>query len=117
MAHQNPMGGGHAVPLELPAPHIKILRESLTTWLTGVRGDLERPDRIKYPERARIEADAFERLLVGVERGELIVPDDPARLALAKAVKGNDDGTEYARVVAEHDALHGLLGLLEGAPA
>lgn len=117
MADQNPKGGGNAVPLGLPGPHIKILCRLLSCWLAGVREDLQMPKRLKNPERARRNADAYQRLLDGVERGEVVIPDKEARAVLADAAQGNDDGNGYAQAVAEHDALHGLLSVLDRTPA
>ncbi|MGV1049915.1 MAG: hypothetical protein ACOYD4_15490 [Solirubrobacterales bacterium] len=65
-------------------------------------------------ERAREEAGAFRRLLRGLHRGEVVVPDEPAREAVAAIAAGSDQENNYTEVVAEHDALHGLLGVLEG---
>lgn len=112
MADQNPMGGEQLVPLELPALHISILKRTLGDSLEGVRGDLETPEAMLDPERARHEAEAYERLLAGLERGRIAVPDDDAREALAAIAAASDRENEYEAVVAEHDALHGLLGHL-----
>lgn len=101
------------MPLDLPANHISILRGDLTSWLEGVRSDLETPERVEDPDRARQEAEAYERLLAGLMLGHVFIPDESARAALAAAAKGADDENGYAEVVATHDALHGLLALLE----
>jgi hypothetical protein len=70
MANQNPTGGERAVPLDLPANHLLILRDTLADCLEGVRGDLETPEGVKDPEQAREEADAYQRLLAGLARGQ-----------------------------------------------
>jgi hypothetical protein len=114
MAAQNPTSGGRAVPINLPADHIAILRSDLSDWLAGVREDLERPDWLPNPERARREADAFERLLIGLDRGEILVPDEDARSAIESAAKAHDRENGYVEIVTTHDAHHGLLALLGG---
>jgi hypothetical protein len=40
---------------------------------------------------------------------EVLVPDEVARAAVAAAAKAYDEASDYAEVVAHHDALHGLL--------
>lgn len=114
MADQNPTGGGPAVPLDLPAPQVMLLRQTLTSCLVGVKGDLARTTEIPSAEKAREEAGAFRRLLRGLSRGEVVVPDQPAREAVAILAAETDRENNYAEVVVEHDALHGLLGVLEG---
>jgi len=114
MADQNPTGGGQAVPLDLPAPQVMLLRQTLTSCLVGVSGDLARVEETPNAEKAREEVGAFRRLLRGLRRGEVIVPDEPARDAVATLAAEADRENNYAEVVAEHDALHGLLGVLEG---
>jgi hypothetical protein len=112
MSCENPMGGGHAVALNLPAEHIAILRVRLTDWLTGLLDDLEAPERLRNPERSRREADSYQRLLAGLERGEVFVPDEEARAALQRATEAYDRESGYAGIVVNHDAMHGLLALL-----
>jgi hypothetical protein len=83
-------------------------------WLSGVRADLKSPERLSNPGMRRREAEAYERLLAGIGRGVLAVPDDEARDFLAAAAKGNDEASEYAQAKARHDALYALLSRLEG---
>ena len=68
--------------------------------------------------RARREADAFERLLAGLDRGEIVIPDEGAREAVEAMATAADQENNYAKVVAEHEALFGLLARLSptGAP-
>jgi hypothetical protein len=117
MADENPTGGRRAVPLGLPAEHVAIVRLDLEVCLEGVEGDLEMPERMPNPEKARREAEAYKRLLAGLDRGEIVLPDEIARETLKERVVAVDNATEYARVVVEHDALHGLLAVLEGNAA
>jgi len=114
MADQNPTSGRRAVPIDLPADHIAILQKDLSHWLAGIREDLEKPERMSDPERARREAEAFERLLAGLDRGEILVPDEDARLAIESAARGHDRANNYIEIATAHDAYHGLLTLLGG---
>ncbi len=105
------------MPLDLPAPQVVLLRRTLTSCLVGVKGDLAREDKIPNPDKAWEEAKAYGRLLRGLRRGEVVVPDEPAREAVATIAVAADRESNYAEVVDEHDALHGLLGVLEGGAA
>ena len=114
MATDHPTSDKRAVPLDLPADHIAILRDDLSDWLGGVRLDLETPEKLKDPDRSRREAEVYERLLTGLDRGEILVPDEEARGAIERAAKANDEEFNYAELRATHDAHHGLLTLLGG---
>ena len=111
------MGGGSLVPLDLPPQHIPILRERLTTWLDGVREDLEAVDEAQGPDQAWQEARAFERLLTALATGKICLPDEAARAALEVSAAAHDQESDYAEVTATHDALHALLGALGGGRA
>jgi hypothetical protein len=113
MADQNPMHDWQVVPLNLPAQQIAILLGNLKDWIDGLHGDLSRPERLRDPDGSRRQAEAFERLLVGVAYGIVVVPDEDARAALESTARGYDEANEYEGIVAEHDALHGLLERLE----
>jgi hypothetical protein len=106
------MGGGRPVRLDLPSPQVKILQSTLTTCLWGVRSDLRAPHLVPDPAKACREADAFERLLAGLDCGEVVVPDEAAREAVEAMAISVDQENNYARVVAEHEALFGLLARL-----
>ena len=114
MAKDNDMGGGSLVPLALPPQHIPILRERLTTWLDGVREDLEAVDEAQRPDQACQEARAFERLLAALATGKICLPDEAARTALEASAAAHDKESDYADVTAIHDALHALLDALGG---
>jgi hypothetical protein len=116
MADQNPTGG-RAVALDLPPRQISILRSILSDCLEGVQSDLANPKQMLDPEKARREAGAYERLLAGLDRGEVFVPDQAAREAVAIIAEQADRQNDYAEVVAEHDALAGLLARLSPPPA
>jgi phage-related minor tail protein len=109
------MCGQRAVPVDLSPPQLAIVRHDLRLWLAGAKDDLSIPERLQDPEQRRREAAAYERLLQGIGRGLITVPDREARAFLAEAAAGNDEGNEYEQVKAEHDALHALLAVLEEA--
>jgi hypothetical protein len=115
MANENPTGGERVVPLDLPAEHIPILRDRLRSWLSGIRHDLRDPDRLESPEAACQEAQAYERLLVGLATGQLVLPDETARTCIEAAAETHDREGNYAEVAASHDALQGLLDRLREA--
>ncbi len=117
MAEKNPTGGTRPVPLDLPAKHIPILRACLTGWLDGVREDLKAPERLRRPDEAQQEAQAFERLLVALVTGQIVLPDEVAREAVAVATADDDAASNYKEIAANHDALHALLGLLDSGSA
>jgi hypothetical protein len=101
------------VPLDLTALHIAILRDSLEDCLEGAERELEKSDELRDADKVRSDAEAYKRLLAGLDRGEVVIPDEVARQAVKQMAAASDEGTGYAEVVAEHDALHGLLALLE----
>jgi hypothetical protein len=113
MANENPTGGERAVPLDLPPEQITILRGFLSSWLEGVREDLKSPQRLQEPDKARQEAQAYERLLVALTLNQIFLPDAAACVAFEPAVEAYDKENNYAEVEANHDALHGLLALLK----
>jgi hypothetical protein len=109
------MGGTRPVPLDLPAKHIPVLRSCLNDWLHGVREDLKAPQRLQRPEKARQEAQAFERLLVALATRQIVLPDEAAREAVAVATADDDEASNYKEIAANHDALYALLGVLGGS--
>lgn len=98
MAAKNPTHGERAVSLNLPAEHIPILRDRLSSWLAGIRDDLNAPERLENPDEARREAQAYEQLLVGFTTGQSILPDEPARTAIEAAMEAHDRESNYAEV-------------------
>jgi hypothetical protein len=114
MANSNPMGRGHAVALNLPVDHTRFLRGAFEQGRAGVRDELEEyPEQLKDPEHLRREEAAYGRLLVALD--ELVIVPDADVLALVADLATVIDGSnQYSRVVAEHEALHGLLGQLAG---
>ncbi len=114
MANSNPTDGGKVVPLDLTDAQLSILRETLTTCLEGVRGDLKAPDEAVNVAKADREADAYERLLRSLAWGEVVVPDEAARAAVEAMAIAADKENNYAEVITKHDALFGLLDQLGG---
>lgn len=117
MSCSQPTGGTEAVALDLPDAQRKILRSTLTICLEGVSGDLKQSGQMPDPERAQGEADAYSRLLAALDAGEIMVPDESARAMVEAMAIAIEQDTDYARLVAEHDALFGLLDVLGGVKA
>jgi hypothetical protein len=115
MATKNPTDGGQLMPLDLPAEHVEILRDRLTSWLNGLREELRTPERLEDPDSARQEAQSYERLLVSLTTGQIVLPDELAHAAIQTAASTHDTEGNYDEVAASHDALHGLLAVLGGA--
>lgn len=107
-----------SLALNLPAEHVALLRDEMTAWLGSLRSDLRKPERLKDPDRAQEEAEAVERLMVGLTVGltvgQLFIPDEEAEALLRAAVESHDKENGYSEVVATHDAMHGVLSVLEG---
>lgn len=114
MADQNPTGRGLAVALKLPADHVRFLRETFKLAHAGVRDELgEYPKRLRDPDHLRREFAAYGRLLTALDE-LVVVPDADVLAVLADLSAVIDASNEYSRVVAEHEALHGLLAQLSG---
>lgn len=112
MAGSNPTDGRRAVPLDLPPSQVEILCGLLDDWREDARSDLAHPKGVKNPDLTRSEAEAFEHLAIEVEQGHVLAPDEMARGAIEAAATAYDEASDYAEVVAHHDALHGLLAAL-----
>jgi hypothetical protein len=117
MSCSQPTGGAEAVALDLPAPQRKILRSKLTDCLEGVSGDLRLSDRLPNRDGAQRDATAYERLLTAMDAGKIALPDEAAREAVEAMAIAIEEDTDYRHLVAEHDALFGLLDLLGGVKA
>lgn len=108
MADENPMGPGSAVALKLPVDHVRFLRGTFESAREGVRDELrDYPDDLKDPDHLRREDAAYGRLLVALDE-LVIVPDRDVRDLVGDLAHIIDRSNEYSRVVAEHEALHGL---------
>jgi len=114
MADRNPTGRGAAVALQFPAGHVRFLRETFGDALDGVRDELANATRPRDPDRLRGEEAAYGRLLAALDE-LVIVPDDEVREVVGTLAQIIDAGNEYERVFAEHEALYGLLGQIDGS--
>ncbi|HEY5709508.1 MAG TPA: hypothetical protein VIS51_08945 [Solirubrobacterales bacterium] len=113
MADPNPTGRGAAVALQFPAGHVRFLRETFEDACDGVKDELANARQVNDPDRLRREEAAYGRLLAALDE-LVIVPDDEVREVVGTLAQIIDASNEYERVVAEHEALHGLLGQLGG---
>jgi hypothetical protein len=115
MAKKNPMGERSAFALTIPPHDLPFLCSTLTMTRDGIADELARfGDQLREPARLRREEAAYGRLLTALE-GDSIVPDHDIERALASLAEVIDTANEYSRVVAEHDALHGLLAQIDGS--
>lgn len=69
--------------------------------------------RTQRPDYLRREVDAYGRLLAGLDE-LVIVPDRDVCDVVGDLAQIIDRGNEYSRVIAEHEALHGLHAQLTG---
>jgi len=114
MADENPTGRGSAVALSIPADQARFLRSTFRSAQAGIRNELrEYPKQLKDPARLRHEEATYGRLLAALD--ELVIAPDPdVRGVVGDLAQVIDSGNEYSRVIAEHEALHGLLDQLGG---
>jgi hypothetical protein len=113
MADENPKGRGAAVALHIPVEHVRFLRGVFEQARDGISDELEEfPDQLD-PKRLHREHAAYGRLLTALDE-LVIVPDHDVRDVVGDLAGVIDRGNEYKRVVAEHEALHGLLDQLRG---
>ena len=113
MADQNPTGRGAAVALDLPVDHIRFLRGVFEKARDGINDELEEfPDQLD-PKRLHREHAVYGRLLTALDE-LVIVPDRDVSDVVGDLAGVIDGSNEYGRVVAEHEALHGLLDQLKG---
>jgi hypothetical protein len=112
MAEKNPTGDGDAVALTIPTEHRKFLRDLFEIARGGIREELAQyPKQLKEPHRLHREEAVYEKLLAALDTGS-IVSDRDVRDVLRDLAEIYDRENEYERVIAEHEALHGLLGRL-----
>lgn len=114
MPCDNPTGGGSLAALNLPDEHFAFLREEMTGWLGSLRSDLRTPERLEDADRTQRQTEAIERLLIGLTTRQVFIPDEVAEAFLRAALESHDKENGYREVVAAHDAMHGLLVVLEG---
>ena len=113
MADPNPTGRGAAVALQFPAGHVSFLRSTFADARAGASDELKNAKRLRNPDRLRREAAAYGRLLAALDE-LVIVPDRDVREVVTSLAQVIDGSNEYERVIAEHEALHGLLDQLGG---
>lgn len=114
MADENPTGHGAAVALQIPADQVRFLRGLFRSARAGIRQELrEYPKQLKEPARLHREDIAYGRLLTALDE-LVIIPGADVRDVLGDLAHIIDRSNEYKRVVAEHEALHGLLDQLKG---
>jgi len=118
MATQNPTGGGASITLSIRPCDGAFVRKVLTAARDGLRDELDRfADQLREPtSRLLGEEAAYGQLLDGLD-GIPVFPDAAMYEAVAGLARAIDNDNEYSRVVAEHDALHGLLAQVQGAAA
>jgi len=113
MAKENPTGRGAAVALNIPADQVRFLRSTFESARAGVCEELaDYPDQLKEPTRLRREEAAYGCLLAALDEC-VIAPDADVRVVVRDLAKIIDASNEYERVIAEHEALHGLLDRLK----
>ena len=99
------------VPLDgIPDDQLDLLRDIFDAGLSAATEAAERSDS----DRASARAAIYRRLLGAVDSGQIMVPDEQARAVVEEIATATDEENQYSLVVAEHDALHTMLGLLGG---
>ena len=113
MAESDPMKDQMPVHLDVARRDRKFLTEILTMARDGIREELsEHGAALREPRRLRREEAVYERLLSAIEE-QRVVADPELCVVLSELAKLVDESNEYARVVAEHRAMRGLLASLE----
>ncbi len=115
MANENPTDDSHAVVLTIPSSNVSFLRSVVTAARDGLREDLDDfAGRLQEPEsHLRAELAAYGQMLRALNG--VPVNSGPTLLdTLTDLAETIDEGNEYARVVTEHDAIHGLLAQVRG---
>jgi hypothetical protein len=115
MATQNPTGEGPLFTLVIDPTQGRILRPLLAMVHAGIQDDLASyADVLREPARLRREEEAAGCLLAALA-GRAVEVGEGMRTLVSELAESIDLANEYERVIAEHDALHTLLGQLEGA--
>lgn len=113
MATTDPTGTGTAVALTIPEQHREFLLATIDAAADGLLFDLSH-GLLANPERARLEIDAYTRL-VAVAAGEAVPVDEGMRATLRELALTVDKMNDYERVVFEHAALWGMMLRVEKA--
>ena len=100
------------VALKIGCRDRKFLKEMFEMARDGASEELRTHGRqVSSPVRLRRELAAYELLLEGLDRRQL--DPHPGLIAvLGELAEVVDESNDYRRVVAEHDALHGLIASL-----
>lgn len=118
MAIQNPTGDGAGITLSVRPCDRAFLRRLFAAARDGLRDELDRfAGQLREPTSQLLgEQAAYDQLLDGLS-GSPVFPSAAMREAVAALARAIDRENQYLRVVAEHDALHGLLVQVEEAMA
>lgn len=113
MATQNPMGDGSTITLSVQPSDEPFVRRVISAASSGLGEELARfGGKLKAPaDQLREEARAYRTLLDGID-GAAICPDRTMCEAVSGLAEAVDRENQYGRVVAEHEAMQGLLGQL-----
>lgn len=118
MATQNPTGDGSTITLIVQSSDKPLLRRLISAASDGLGEELARfAGQLRVPtSQLREKAGAYRSLLNGLD-GAPVSPDEAMCEAVATLADAVDRENQYSRVVAEHEAMHGLLGQLQAAVA
>lgn len=107
MAGTDPMGGAAIVALNLTDKQRLYLRRVIRDCKAGREDDLRTYPEHRRAGRWRADANAYTRLIVGLDSREIAADAEVRRLVRELAL-ATDREEEYERVVFEHDALAAL---------
>lgn len=113
MATGNPTGDDATIALDLTDRQRRYLRGTLRNCKAGREDDLRTHPGHANAKRWRADAAAYERLISGIDAGE-VVPDAEVRRLVRELAEATDREEEYERIVFEHAALCRLRRQLEG---
>jgi hypothetical protein len=94
--------------------HVAILRERFFGGLEGALLDLQTPSGLRDPVATAREATVYARLLEGLDRRWIELPDEEARARMVSIARGFDEADEYERAARTHDAHWAMVELLGG---
>jgi len=112
MATENPTGGERAVPLSIPPAQKEYLRGELLGLIAGLEDDAKTHPGEPEARRWVAEAEAYGRLVAGLDSGR-VVPDDRVRRLVREWAEAHDFAEHYERVVFEHNAIAALSEQIE----
>lgn len=112
MAKDNPTGDGAAVYIPLRQEQLDFLSRTAAAFKKGTEEDLERDPSDAERRRYEQHIAAYDRLLDGIGRGE-IVPDPDVIDVAAQMAEVVDMSNAFQEVVMQHRATCRLLIALE----